>query len=91
MTDGVNEFLDLAQASVRRLAKDIVELLPAQRLMAFNVAELNFNEAAKATGWNPGRLAMSVALQMGALRALVKKIEAAGGVQGMGVKRLNSK
>jgi hypothetical protein len=81
MSSGIDGFLDSAQASVRRLAKDIVELPPAQQLMALNVAELDFNEAASATGWNPEHQAMFVALQMGALRALVKEIEAAGGAQ----------
>ena len=73
---------DRAIGSVRRIAVQIVELPEARRPIAFTVAELNFNDGASAAGWESARAAKFVDLQMGALRALVKEIETAGGAQG---------
>jgi hypothetical protein len=79
VTDDTDRFLASAIGSVRRIALQIVELPATRRPMAFQVAELNFNEAANAAGWESERVAKFVELQMGALRALAKEIEIAGG------------
>ena len=82
MSDDTDRFLASAIGSVRRIAAQSVELPATRRPMAFNVAELNFNEVASAAGWESARVAKFVALQMGALRALVEEIENAGGAMG---------
>jgi hypothetical protein len=50
VSDDTDRFLALAIGSVRRIALRIVELPETRRAMAFNVAELNFNEVASAAG-----------------------------------------
>ena len=82
MSDDTDRFLASAIGSVRRIALQIVELPETRRAMAFNVAELNFNEVASAAGWESARVTKFAELQMGALRALVKEIETAGGATG---------
>ena len=82
MSDDTDRFLASAIGSVRRIALQIVELPVTRRPMAFHVAETNFNEVANAAGWESTRVAKFVELQMGALHALIKEIETAGGAQG---------
>jgi hypothetical protein len=82
VSDATDRFLASAIGSVRRIALQIVELPATHRPMAFNVVELNFNEVANAAGWESVRVAKFVELQMGALRALVREIETAGGAAG---------
>ena len=82
MSDDTDRFLPSAVGPVRRIALQIVELPENRRPMAFNVAELDFNEVANAAGWESLRIAKFVELQMGALRALVEEIEIASGATG---------
>jgi len=74
--------LDAAISSVQQIAMKIVELPVPARDAALKIAEQAFIEATTKFGIVPERGREFVALQIGALRALVKEIEAAGGAKG---------
>jgi hypothetical protein len=74
--------LDAAISSVQRIAMKIEELPVPSRDAALKIAEQAFTEATTKFGIDPERGRQFVDLQMGALRALVREIELAGGAAG---------
>jgi hypothetical protein len=82
MTGDEQDALDAAVASVRRIASRITQLPASSRELALQQAEQSFIDAIAKLGTVPARGRELVALQIGALRALVKEIETAGGAQG---------